>query len=97
MLTAIAGAVALLVVFTAVDGIRFAGRRAAARRSSILTVGVVRSLRCADCSGSIVQHADWCGRGERPASERDRREVRGGLRAAMGPRMAQTRAGKVQA
>jgi len=78
MLTAIAGAVALLVVFAAVDGIRFAGRRAAARRSSILTVGVIRSLRCADCSGSIVQHADWCGRGERPGSERDSREVRGG-------------------
>ena len=78
MLTAIAGAVALLVVFAAVDGIRFAGRRAAARRSSILTVGVIRSLRCADCSGSIVQHADWCGRGERPATERDSREVRGG-------------------
>lgn len=78
MLTAIAGAVALLVVFTAVDGIRFAGRRSAARRSSILTVGVIRSLRCADCSGSIVQHADWCGRGERPGTERDSREVRGG-------------------
>ncbi len=81
MLTAIAGAVALLAALAAVDGIRFAGRRASARRSSILTVGVVRSLRCADCSGSIVQHADWCGRGERPASERDRREVRGGKAA----------------
>lgn len=81
MLTVIAGAVALLVALLAVDGIRFAGRRAAARRASILTVGVVRSLRCADCSGSIVQHADWCGRGERPASERDRREVRGASRA----------------
>lgn len=80
MLTAIAGAVALLVIALAVDGIRFAGRRAATRRASILTVGVVRSLRCADCSGSIVQHADWCGRGERPASERDRREVRGAAR-----------------
>lgn len=81
MLTAIAGAAALLAVGLAVDGIRFAGRRAAARRSSVLTVGVVRSLRCADCSGSVVQHADWCGRGERPASERDRREVRGAARA----------------
>ncbi len=81
MLTAIAGAVALLVVALAVYGIRFAGRRVAARRSSILTVGVVRSLRCADCSGSVVQHADWCGRGERPAGERDRREVRGAARA----------------
>lgn len=82
MLTAVAGAAALIVAFLAFDGIRFAGRRAAARRSSVLTVGVVRSLRCADCSGSIVQHADWCGRGERPASERDRREVRGAARKA---------------
>jgi hypothetical protein len=78
MLTAVVGFAALLVAAIAADGIRFAGRRSAARRSSILTVGVVRSLRCADCSGSIVQHADWCGRGERPGTERDSREVRGG-------------------
>lgn len=81
MLTAVVGFAALLVAAVAADGIRFAGRRSAARRSSILTVGVVRSLRCADCSGSIVQHADWCGRGERPATERDSREVRGGKAA----------------
>lgn len=45
----------------------------------------VRKGPCVDAAGApiaqwIVQHADWCGRGERPASERDRREVRGAAR-----------------
>lgn len=42
----------------------------------IRTAGLERAFLCADCAGSVVAHAAWCGRSERPEHERDRREVR---------------------
>lgn len=47
-------------------------------RPSLDCVGLRSAFLCADCSGSLVQHRAWCGRGERPAHEHDPREVRKG-------------------
>ena len=74
-------AVALIAVLVAADVAITVRRHRRSPASPVLSVGVRLSLRCADCSGSIVHHADWCGRGERPANERDPREVRGAAKS----------------
>ena len=70
--------VGVLAALIALDGALFYRRRRA--HVSIRTPGLERAFLCADCTGPLVAHAPWCGRGERPAGERDRREVRGAAR-----------------
>ena len=68
--------IVLIVAVVLVDFLLWRQRNRRVLRPLLACEGVRQSIRCPDCTGPLVQHAAWCGRGERPATERDQREVR---------------------